>query len=67
MKYGSQPHPAYANAAEARRAEREAERRDLFARAALTGLLAKQDRYPATVAEEAYRIADAMMAARDTK
>ncbi len=77
MKYGSQPHPAIVSANEARRAEREIERRDLFARAALTGMLSSSgvalrfDGVPTAgvdaVAEAAYEIADAMMAARGDK
>ncbi len=77
MKYGSQPHPAIVNANEARRAEREIERRDLFARAALTGMLSssgvalRTDGVPTVgadvVAKAAYELADAMLAARGDK
>lgn len=53
-----------------RLAEREKDRRDMFARGALEGLLASGDgdfRTPEQVAEKAYKFADAMMAAREAK
>lgn len=59
------------DAVEARtKAVRESSWRDHFARAALTGILAHRNNgymYPENAAAEAYRFADAMMAARGPK